>query len=91
MSNRDLEHLDYIEPATDAAAEPLGKPRGSVRAMIALYVVGLGMLTLTAAVAALLWMHEEGDDLIPIAVAVLASETSIVTGVLGWYFGSRPS
>lgn len=61
--------------------EPLGLPRGSVRALMSVAVV-----LVAGAIAALLLMREPGSDLTKMVVGGWATALG---NVIGFYFGAR--
>lgn len=76
-----------INPAyTPTTDEPLGKPRGTVRAYLAMAIVGA---FLTSHVAAAGLLAYQGNTEATLAVlGILAAEAGTITG---FYFGTRPT
>lgn len=73
-------------PDSSASMEPLGKPRGTVRAYLALGIVGAFLVGHLGAAG---WLLHLGHTEVALgALAALAVEAGTVTG---FYFGSRPS
>ena len=72
------------QPTAATAAQPLGKPSGSVRAYLALGILGAFLLTHALAAG---WLLHAGN--VEAAIGLLGALALEAGTVTGFYFGSR--
>lgn len=72
--------------ASDRRERAFGWPRGTVRGMLAFFVVGVGILVQAGLVAGLVLGRQ-----FPEAIAVASGMMVQAAAVLGWYFGTQGS